>query len=128
MKEIAPLTERDYPAIMELHREMGFDYELDPGRTDFIVRNGLFDSGKLVTVVLGRATTEAYLLMDKKWSDPRARMDAIEKVTNISSWEAKMKGYSDTHVWIPPKALFFTKRLHKMGFSEAPWPCLTARL
>lgn len=128
--EIRPLTYNDFKQVNQLHEAMGAKYELDLGGTDFIIQNGAFDDDNSpVAVVLGRMTTEAYLLIDKMWRTPQERMDMLQNLAMLSASEAKsVYGIKDTHVWIPPDANKFIKRLRRMGFADAPWKCLTARL
>jgi hypothetical protein len=125
---IAAITEDKYSEAMALHEKMGADYPLDLERSDFIIKNGMFDGGKLVTVVLGRITTEAYLLLDREWRQPEDRYDALERLIGVSAAEARLYGVVDTHVWVPPTKRCFTRRLKRMGFIAVPWDCMTARI
>ncbi len=125
---IRPITENDYAAAIVLHKQMGSDYLLQLERPDFVIKNGLFDDDRLVTAVLGRITTEAYLLLDRQWKRPEDRFEALNRVIAVSAQEAKLYGVQDTHVWVPPTKRCFTRRLKRMGFVVAPWECLTARI
>jgi hypothetical protein len=127
MLEIREVTENT--ELSNLHEKMGLSYKLDLEQGDFIVRNGMYDNGRLVAAVLGRATTEAYLLLDRDWNEPACRWDAIKRVAIVSATEARdLYGIRDVHVWIPPKVSCFKRRLRSLGFVPTPWECLTARL
>ncbi len=115
--------------IKEIHANMGLGYTLDPDSPDFIIRNGMFSNGRLIAAILGRATTESYLLLDRSWSTPADRWDVVQRLATASAIEAKeVYGILDTHIWLPPKAGCFARRLRRMGFVQAPWPCMTVRL
>ncbi len=126
--EIRPILERDYEAARDLHARMSLGYDLDPSQSDFFVKNGLFDDGKLVSVVLGRLSSEAYLLLDRSWRLPQDRWDAVKRLSMVSAAEAKLYGVNDVNIWLPPKAGCFQRRLRRMGFVPAPWECFTAKL
>lgn len=115
--------------MKELHEKMNLGYTLDPAQGDFIVKNGLFDDGKLVSVVLGRLTTEAFLLLDRSWKSPQDRWDAVKNLATVSASEGKlMYGITDANIWLPPKAGCFVRRLKKMGFVECPWKSMTVNI
>jgi hypothetical protein len=119
----------DSKPLQEIHQKMGLGYILDPDSPDFIIRNGMFSNGVLVAAILGRATTESYLLLDRSWATPSERWDAVQRLATTSAREAKeVYGILDTHIWLPPKAGCFMRRLRRMGFVQAPWPCMTVKL
>ncbi len=128
MITIREATENDYPQLVDLHAKMELGYTFDPARKDFLVRSAAFDDGRLVACVLGRATTEAYLLLDREWENPRERLSMTGRLIGIASETVKLFGMQDTHVWIPPKVGCFSRRLKRMGFVEAPWKCMTVNL
>jgi hypothetical protein len=122
------VCKEDYEKVMKLHADMNLGYELNLDGTDLLIKCGLFEEEKPVAVVLGRLTTEAYLLIDRKWKEPQDRFEALKNLTQIAATEARTYGITDTHVWIPPKANCFVRRLKRMGFIDAPWHCMTARI
>lgn len=128
MIQIREAVESDYPQLVDLHAKMGLGYTFDPARNDFLVRSAAFEDERLVACVLGRVTTEAYLLLDRDWQDPRERLAMTGRLIGVASETVKLFGIRDTHVWIPPKVNCFSRRLKRMGFVEAPWQCLTANL
>lgn len=128
MMTVRELVQGDYVQAMRLHEAMGADYALDLERPDFIVKNGVFDDERLVTVVLGRVTTEAYMLLDRTWRTPQDRMNYLLRLVDVSGKEAKLYGIMDCHVWIPPSKSCFGRRLKRMGFVPANWECLVGRL
>ncbi len=127
--EIRELCAEDDAAVKQLHAEMGLDYQLPDGKS-LVVRTGLFNgTGKPVAVVLGCKTTEAYLLLDRKWRTPQERWDAVLRVISVAQAQAKIQGFEDVHVWLPPQIeKKFSRRLKKIGFVRAPWVCYTAQL
>lgn len=128
MIRIREAKESDYSKLVDLHAKMGLGYKFDPARKDFLVRSAAFDNDRLIACVLGRLTTEAYLLLDREWETPKERFGMIERLAGVSAETVKLFGVTDTHVWIPPKVNCFSRRLKRMGFVEAPWQCLTANL
>src|ERR1700684_3458838 len=104
MTTVRALTKDDYHQAMELHVKMGADYLLDLDQPDFIIKNGMFDGENLVTAILGRMTTEGYLLLDREWMEPQDRMNSLNSLIGVCAAEAKLYGITDTHVWIPPRA------------------------
>lgn len=128
MNDYRPVLAEDYEQVMKLHQKMNLDYKLDLNGTDLLIKCGLFEEQKPVAVVLGRLTTEAYLLIDRSWKEPQDRFEALKNLTQLAAAEAKSYGITDTHVWIPPKASCFVRRLKQMGFVDAPWHCMTARI
>jgi hypothetical protein len=122
------LRPEDYKKAMELHAAMDLGYDLDIESPDIIVKAGMFDEDRLVAVGLERITTEGYLLLDKKWGTPQDRLDVSTKIIGVAISEVRLHGVLDTSIWLPPKASSFAKRLKKMGFVQAPWPCLTVRV
>lgn len=128
MMEIRPVSHGESDALVRLYEQRPMGYEFDPRRADFIIKNGMFDNGKLVASVLGRMTTESYLLLDPQWSTPAIRWEATKRLIYLSAAEAKMQGVIDTYVSVSPLAGCFARRLKKLGFVKAPWPVLTARL
>ena len=127
--EIRELCAADEKAVVALHAAMGLDYKL-PVVNSLAVKNGIFNgTGKPVAVVLGRATTEAYLLLDKSWGTPAERWDAVLRVIAVSQAQARIMGFEDVHVWLPPSIeKTFSRRLKKIGFMKAPWVCYSAKL
>lgn len=129
MKNYRPVREGDYASLMGLHQSMGFDYKLDLLRPDFVVKTALFDEHqKPVAAVLGRLTTESYLLLDRTWSDPRGRLDAVKNLISLAMEDVRPYQVYDTHIWVPPQAERFVRRLKRLGFVDAPWRSMTARL
>lgn len=127
--ELRNLTARDAAAIERLHARMNLGYELPDPRIGFFVKTGMFDDGRLVTAVLGRKTSEAYLLLDRTWSTPAERWEAIGHLVVCGAQQAKIQGIDDVHVWLPPALeTRFAKRLAEFAFVKAPWNCYTAKL
>jgi hypothetical protein len=133
--ELRKLIARDTAAVKRLHAAMGLDYELplaDHGgdlRKTVFVRTGIFDDGRLVTAVLGRLTSEAYLLLDRTWSTPAERWEAAGRAMVCAAQQAVTDGIEDVHVWLPPAIeKRFGKRLAEFAFVKAPWNCYTAKL
>lgn len=127
--EIRELTSADRRAIERLHAAMNLGYELPDPRTGFFVKTAMFDGGRLVTAVLGRKTSEAYLLLDRTWSTPQERWEAVGRLIVCGAQQAKIQGIDDVHVWLPPAIeKRFAKRLAEFGFVKAPWNCHTAKL
>jgi hypothetical protein len=128
MSEIREATAEDYDAMRELHKRMELGYEFDPARTDFAARSILVEDSRICAAVLGRLTSEGYLLLDNTWRTPQDRWDAAQRLIQSAAGTLKLYGIEDTHVWLPPKTNCFVRRLRQLGFTEAPWRCLTARL
>jgi hypothetical protein len=128
MIEIRPILESDYEQARALHESMSLGYKLDSSQSDFIVKNGLFEDGKLISVMLGRLTAEAFLLLDRGWRLPQDRWDAVRRLAAVSAAEAKLCGVNDVHIWLPPKAGCFEGRLRRMGFVDCPWKSMTVNI
>ncbi len=127
--ELRELTAADAGAIERLHAAMGLGYALPDPRSSFFVKVGIFEETQLVTAVLGRMTSEAYLLCDRKWGTPEGRWKAIQLAMVCAAQQAKLSGIDDTHVWLPPSIeKRFSKRLAEFAFVKAPWNCYTAKL
>lgn len=127
--ELRKLCSPDTAAIERLHAAMNLGYKLpEPG--ELFVKLGIFDKSRLVTAVLGRKTSEAYLLLDRAWADPKERWETIKRNIVAAAEQAKLDGISDVHVWLPPVIEGrFTERLeNELAFVKAPWNCYTARL
>jgi len=126
--ELRNLTVRDAAAIKELYAAMSLGYEL-PEQGKLFVQLGIFDDSRLVTAVLGRKTSEAYLLLDRTWSTPAKRWEAVGQLIVFGAQQAKIEGIEDAHVWLPPAIeKRFAKRLAEFAFVKAPWNCYTAKL
>ena len=128
MISIREAQESDYPQLLDLHAKMELGYEFDPARKDFLVRSAAFDDCRLVACVLGRATVEGYLLLDRYWQSPQERLAITGKLISLSAEALKLFGMDDVSIWLPPKTNCFSRRLKRMGFVEAPWKCFTAKL
>jgi hypothetical protein len=127
--DLRELLLADVPALERLHASMNLDYKLPDARTAFFVKTGMFDGDRLVTAVLGRLTSEAYLLIDGKWATPAERWENVQRLIVASAQQAKLMGIDDVHVWIPPTIeKRFAKRLEDFAFVKAPWNCYTAKL
>ncbi|HEY6339345.1 MAG TPA: hypothetical protein VIW68_12700 [Candidatus Sulfotelmatobacter sp.] len=123
--ELRRLNSTDRPAMDRLHASMQLGYDLPE---NFFVKLGIFD-GPLRVALLGRKTSEAYLLLDQNWSSPRERWDAIQRLIVTGAQQAKLDGIDDVNVWLPPSVENrFAKRLADFAFVKAPWNCYTARL
>jgi hypothetical protein len=125
---IRAMEARDHQRVLELHALMGADYALDLARPDLIVKNVVVEDDRPVMAVLGRLTTEAYLILDHAWGTPQDRMDELRRIIYVSAAEAKLYGIQDVHVWVPPRKRCFSRRLRRMGFVDANWDCLVAGL
>jgi hypothetical protein len=125
---IRECVENDFPQLVDLHAKMELGYQFNPARKDFLVRSAAFDEKRLVACVLGRLTTEAYLLLDREWADPKERLETIGRLALVSAETAKLYGVQDTHIWLPPRVKNFCRRLKRMGFVEAPWKCMSVNL
>jgi hypothetical protein len=127
--ELRKLCSTDVQAMKRLHASMNLAYELPDPQKAFFVKLGMFEGSRLVTAVLGRKTSEAYLLIDRNWANPSERWDAVQRLIVASAEQAKIDGISDTHVWLPPEVeKRFGKRLAEFAFVKAPWNCYTAQL
>jgi hypothetical protein len=127
--DLRKLLLTDVPALERLHAAMNLGYKLPDPRTAFFVRTGIFDGPRLVTAVLGRKTSEAYLLLDREWGTPAERWENIQRLIVAAAEQAKLEGIDDVHVWIPPAMeQRFAKRLEDFAFVKAPWNCYTAKL
>lgn len=127
--QLRNLTAADAPAVKRLHARMNLGYDLPDPRTALFVRTGMFEGSRLVSAVLGRKTSEAYLLVDSSWASPQERWEAIGRLVVTGAQQAKIEGIEDVHVWLPPAIeKRFSRRLAAFGFVKAPWNCYTARL
>lgn len=133
--ELRKLTREDAAAVRRLHTAMNLGYELPLAGEEFdlekkfFVRTGIFDEGRLVTAVLGRLTSEAYLLLDRTWSTPAERWEAVGRAAVCAAQQAVFEGIEDVHVWLPPAIeKRFSNRLARFAFVKAPWHCYTAKL
>jgi hypothetical protein len=128
--EIREISSEDHPRLMELHEKMALGYPLDLADPNMVIKMGLFNGSPApIAAILGRATSEAYLLLDCAWGTPERRWEAVLRVVAAAHAQAKLLGFSDVHVWLPPKIeKTFARRLKKLGFMQAPWTCYTAKL
>jgi hypothetical protein len=120
--KIREYTSDDLDALRAIHARQGFDYAL-PDLSDprFISKIVLSDEEageeRIVGAALLRLTSEAYLLLDPKFSTPRERWVALLALHAATEWDAWRRGLEDVHAWLPPGLeRKFGKRLERLGW------------
>jgi hypothetical protein len=121
---IRPYQPSDKPAIEEMFRAQGFDYGLpDPDGPLFIVRMVLEENGKPVQALLGRLTSEAYLLFDPNAASPVTHMRRFLGLHQKACEAAQKAGIDSVNVWLPPKvSKLFGGQLERLGWKNYIWP------
>jgi hypothetical protein len=78
------------------------------------------DEGRPAMAVLGRATLEMYMLLDKKIGKPEDRYQWLRDLHMIVQADITNKGYTDGHVWCQSER--FGRRLMQLGWTRPLWP------
>src|ERR1700689_4606741 len=113
---IRAATPEDYDDIRAIHAAQGFDYTLPDLNHPTMFVKSLLVSDKPIAAVLGRLTSEAYLLIGNDWKSPTEKMNAICTLASTSMGQAKLRGVTDAFLWCPPEIeKSFAKRLNQMG-------------
>ena len=116
---------RDIPRLTELHKAMNSTYPLPDLEGDNFMVQVLTDENDVVVMAMAnRRTTEAYLLMDPKWSTPKWRFSSFAMLHDRVMEKLKDRGYTDVQCWIVPELVqrFGMKRLvRQFGWIRSSW-------
>jgi hypothetical protein len=124
----------DYPAIQEIHRLMGMDYQLPPLDSPlfFVKKVVEDDSGRVIGACFLRVLAETYLWLNPDTS-PRDKMNAMGEMQPAILDEACHNGIELIEARIPEETeRRFLKRLKQLGWQKNrsgwnPWSRLTER-
>ena len=124
---------RDAAILRAMHAADAFDYVLpDPENPLWITRQVLEVDGRGVMAVLGRLTSEAYLLEDpaeRERSSPVSRMRRILSLAHVAEIDARSRGIDSAHAWLAPEiAEKFGPQLERMGWLPAKWAAYVKEL
>ena|SRR5271154_831846 len=123
------LGTQDFERVRELHAAQGLDYELpNLDSPTMLIRDGLEENGVITHALLARKTCEVYWLFDPKRPETRReRIGRLGILQKEGPREAKLAGFEDAHLWLPPHLaadVKMTRLLERLGgWQRAPWPC-----
>jgi hypothetical protein len=119
---IREYRDSDLKALRSIHEKSQFNYELlAPNHKDIVVKRVLDQDGPRAAVFL-RRTHEAYLLIDKDWATPFARLSALRAMHNDVHGHAHEAGITEVFFWMPPEIeKSFARRLGKWGWKKQLW-------
>jgi hypothetical protein len=97
---IRPYAPSDRPALLALHAAHGADHwfadpDLQP-QVDALVVEA---DNHLVASLTGRATVEAFLMIDPKHGTPRERWDIVADLVEQGGALARQYGFFETHLF-----------------------------
>jgi hypothetical protein len=119
---IRDLLPEDLPALKEIHRKQGFNYNLpDLLSPLFLVKKVREVDGRVVGALCIRLTAETYLLVE---GSPVAKGRSIEELQPELIREAYEKGLDDLVFVVPPEIVDeFHPALERLGWSRTrDWP------
>jgi hypothetical protein len=108
--------ESDLEAVKAMHK---FQYELP---TDFLV-GAVLENGTERPEAAGFIcqTAEVYLLMDDAVGSKRERLRKFLALHAEMKKQARFKGITDLHCYIPPEVEKFGKVLEHLGWVKSAW-------
>jgi|SRR5579872_1719837 len=117
---VRPYQAEDLKAIEELHRRMGFNYQMPAFNRDPAIYTGVIADGENILAAAHlRKDAEVYLWVDLQ-APASARWKAIQALDRECCPILKNLGFSQTVAWIPREIEWeFTHALVKLGFSRA---------
>jgi hypothetical protein len=124
---------RDAEFLRAMHAADPFDYALpDLANQLWITKQVLEVEGRVVMALLGRLTSEAYLLEDpaeRERAGRVARMRRILSLAEASAGDARSRGIDSAHAWLAPEiAGKFGPQLERMGWLPARWAAYVKEL
>ena len=130
---IRECTAEDLAALRRMHANDPFDFFL-PDLSDalWITKTALESEGRLVMAVVGRLTSEAYLLEDAAERErvaPVVRMRRILALAEAAAADVRSRGIDSAHAWVAPQvADKFGPQLERMGWQPAKWAAFMKEL
>jgi len=145
MSRVRWADRNDAPAIEEMFRGMGFDYELPPlfppeGFTrgagepsparNTVVRliSADYDNRPRMAVI-GRRIVEAYFLIDHTWLTPEERYDRFLELHNRACESGRLLGYEQAVAMLPEEIeKRFGRRLTQLAWGKNLWSTYSREL
>lgn len=113
----------DEPILRALHEAQGHEYPF-PDLSQFVGILVATDENDLpVQALAARKTIEVYMLGDPNWRTPAWRLSVFQELHGAMHRFMLSLGFTDAHVWIPPKvAKAFGRRLERdFGWIPSRW-------
>lgn len=119
-EQVRDANPTDYPAIEEIHAEMGMDYQMPNLDSPLFIVKQVYESkdGRALAACFLRLTAECYLWMDPDLS-PRDKVTVMEALQPEVLRKAWLLGLDDIEARIPRDLEErFHKRLKQLGWDR----------
>lgn len=124
----------DVPRINEIFSQQSFEY-MQPDWKAMTGQVLVDENGVVVLALLARPTVEMYAVMDSsEWATPGMKVEHFAELDRVEIKDLRMRGYTDSHCWVPPIMKAFANRIQKFyGWVKSsdpadPWLGLTRKI
>lgn len=110
----------DIPALRELHREAGYDYEFPDLTAKEIEDVTVIVDGddKPLAAGVAKRTLELYLIMGRA-GHPLVKMERIRELHRAMAAKLKTRGFTEGNAFLPPEiAGSYGRHLARLGWVE----------
>jgi hypothetical protein len=112
---VRPYRPEDREAVEALRKRhdesLWFAHPEDP--TNPVAMVAVDDDGTIVGCMVGRATVEAFLILDNGWKTPVDRWAMIRELVHVGGKACHEMGFREAHMGVPSRMAKYARRLSR---------------